>query len=358
MVFHQILAGAAPGDAVTNIAMAIDEMVRPLGPSALWGHHVDPRVAGQVRRIADLPSCARDDDIVVYHLSIGDPPLADLVLRRPGRLIVHHHNVTPAHFFRGIDPAFARLLSSGRSEMRALVARAELVLADSEFNAEEVRPHTTAPVRVTPPPIDLLALRDVEPHAPTLHHLREAVGGPNLLHIGQLMPHKRPDMLVAAMYVLTHEMGHDMSMVLAGPQRTPAYATQVRRFVQELGLDNVWIAGEVSLPELVAHYQGADIFVTASEHEGFCVPVVEAFSFDVPVVARRFGAVPETVGSGGLVLPSDSRALELAEALAAVASDAPLRSRLSEGARHELERFRVERTRATMLDALLEVIDP
>jgi glycosyltransferase involved in cell wall biosynthesis len=72
--------------------------------------------------------------------------------------------------------------------------------------------------------------------------------------------------------------------------------------VREFGLEeNVRFHGEIDAPSLAAHYARATAFVCASEHEGFCVPLVEAMAFGVPVVALGTTAVPETVGEAGIV---------------------------------------------------------
>jgi glycosyltransferase involved in cell wall biosynthesis len=72
--------------------------------------------------------------------------------------------------------------------------------------------------------------------------------------------------------------------------------------------------------EMAELYRRADVFVTASSHEGFCVPIVEAMAMSTPVVASAVGAIPETAGSGALLIDEQS-AESYAEAMAFVLDD-------------------------------------
>lgn len=360
MQVHQVLIGASPGDAVTEIALAIDDLLSPIVSTSIWAYHLDPRSAPRIKPVWHMASGGHADpnDVIIYHCSIGEPLLAEMMLRRPERLVVHYHNITPSHFFDDIDPDFARLLACGRSELRALIDRSVLVLADSSFNADEVRRHSAVSVRATPPPIDHGALTRISPHEPTMRHFAETVDVPMILHVGQLLPHKRPDALVAAMHVLTVELGVGAAMVLVGHSRNDQYARAIERFVEDLGLTNVWLAGECTPAELAAFFRSASLFATASEHEGFCLPVVEAFSFGLPVVARSAAALPETVGAGGFLLPGTAPPSLFAETFAAVLASHELRDGLRVGREQRLEELSVDRTRATMLAALGEVLAP
>ncbi len=355
MHVHQVLVGATPGDAITAAATAIADLLEPIVPTSTWAHLLDPRCRPAIKHLSAMPS-PRTDDIIIYHSSIGEPLVADVVLRHPGRLVINYHNITPPRFFAESDPVFARRLAAGRSELRALLGRAELVLVDSTYNAEEVRSYADVPVIVTPPPIDVSALAGLEPHAPTMHHFEVVVDVPVLLHVGQLLPHKRPDLLIAAMHVLTVDLKVPAALVLAGPHRDRDFAWAVQRYIEDLGLTNVSLVGERTKAELAAHYRSATAFVTTSAHEGFCVPVLEAFTFSLPVVARRVAALPETVGEGGILLPPDGGPVLLAEVLAHLLADTRLASSLVEGGRRQLDRFSVQRSRHKMLEALGTVL--
>src|SRR5207237_8386728 len=106
------------------------------------------------------------------------------------------------------------------------------------------------------------------------------------------------------------------------------YMASLRWLVRQLGLrDAVTFTGQVSNEARGAYYRGCRVYLTMSEHEGFCVPIVEAMQLGTPVVAYASTAVPETLGDAG-VLVLEKRHDVVGEALAIVAADTPLRQRL------------------------------
>lgn len=338
MRLRQVLVGAAPGDAVTQIAQSIRSTVGPALGGEIYAVHRDPGVP-DVRPIEDLPPPGSADDLMLYHLSIGHPHLADLMQHRPERLVVHYHNITPARLFDEIDPGFAALLRCGRTEMARLAGRSVAVVADSQFNAIEIGPHTPGPVVVVPPPIRFDRFTRTEPHPPTLNHFEAAVDHPTVLVLGQVLPHKRPEVAVAAAYLLRAHLGVDAHLVIAGPQRNHTYAEQVARYIEHLGLDNVWLAGALPEDQLAAVLRHTSILLQPSVHEGFCVPIVEAFHLGIPVIARSAGAIPETVGDGGVLLPELAGPSLFAEAIARVLTDDDLRQELGHRSSANAARF-------------------
>lgn len=357
---HQVLVSASAGDAVTNEALALRPALRTLGRSEIFARYYEPSLAGDVLPLAEYDRMApagagTAGDLLVVHASIGEPEVARFLAGRPERLVLVYHNISPAEAFRPYDDAFARLLEDGRSELRDLRPRVALALADSAYNAADLEGLGYTDVQVSPLVVDAAALTRVEPEPATVHHLDAEVEGPVLLFVGQLLPHKRPDLLVQAFHLLTTYVLPDANLVLVGPGRLPRYRAAVQHLVHELSLPGAWLAGPVSASALAAFYRRADAFVTASEHEGFCVPVLEAMAFGLPVLARGCGAVPETAGGAALVLPPDDDAALLAEAMAAVLEDAALRSALKARGGERLGHFDPERSTATFLGHLAAV---
>jgi glycosyltransferase involved in cell wall biosynthesis len=124
---------------------------------------------------------------------------------------------------------------------------------------------------------------------------------------------------------------------VVGRPIVPAYTRALVRFARELGVrDAVAFAGPLSDTDLVAALSQSDALVMASQHEGFGVPVLEAMSIGLPVVANRAGALPEIVGDGGLLVDATDP-YALAGAVARVATDADLRSDLARAAARRVE---------------------
>jgi glycosyltransferase involved in cell wall biosynthesis len=157
-------------------------------------------------------------------------------------------------------------------------------------------------------------------------------------------------------HVLTTFLIPEAALVLVGSARVPGYVSALKTFAAQLALGRAQFAGSVSVPQLAAGYRNADVFVTMSEHEGFCVPLLESMSFDLPVVARGCGAIPETLGDGGLLLPPEPDPTLAAEAIAEVLEQEALRRRLVARGRQRLFAYAADTARATLLDNLSGVI--
>jgi glycosyltransferase involved in cell wall biosynthesis len=354
MQLRQVLVGAAPGDAVTQIARSIRDRVGPALGAEIYALHRDLGVP-DVASVEDLPAPTGPDDILLYHLSIGHPTLTRMLMRRPERLALHYHNITPPEHFDAIDPEFATFLRAGRTEMRMLAPRAVAVFADSTYNALEIQPHTARRVVVVPPPLEFGRLATAEPHPATLHHFEHAVVHPVVLVLGQVLPHKRPDVAVSAAFLLRAHLGVDVQVVIAGTQRNHWYGTRLAEFVERMGLGNVWVTGHLPDDELAAILRNTDVLMVPSLHEGFCVPIVEANHLGIPVVAREAGAIPETLGEGGVLLPADAGPELFAEATARVLGDESLRAYLQQRSAANRDRFGPH-TLAPLVSELTEVV--
>jgi glycosyltransferase involved in cell wall biosynthesis len=194
---------------------------------------------------------------------------------------------------------------------------------------------------VVPLLIDMHAKSD-EPDralAARLAERRTRDGGADLLYVGKISPHKAPHDLVKMLEVLRRIYDPAARLHLVGSPLGETYEPALRAFVAELGLDDaVFLPGSVSGAELEAYYRVADVFVSASDHEGFCVPLAEAMGHGVPIVAFGVTAVPETVAGAGLVLP-DKAAVPFAAAVGRVLADERLRSALAAAGRARATSF-------------------
>ncbi len=356
---HQIVTSASLGDAVTNAAIELRTVLRRIGPSDIYACHVAPELAADVKelsRYADLSSAASGHNVLIYHASIGNRDVLSFLLQRPERLVMQYHNVTPARFFEPWDQTFAELLHDGRHQLMSLRRRVALTLADSHFNATELEAIGYHDVEVVPPLADVHRLQAVDAHEGTARHFRELVTGPVVLFVGQLLPHKRPDLLVQLGHVLSTYHEPEARVVLVGNARLEPYRVALNRYIEELNLANVWITGPVSTSQLVAFYEAADVFVTMSEHEGFCIPLIEAMGFDLPVVARSHGAIPETLERAGVLLPGDTGPELACEAVLELLGSSTRREAVVELGRQRLDAFDPDGERALFLDRLGRVL--
>ena len=170
--------------------------------------------------------------------------------------------------------------------------------------------------------------------------------------MGKVSPHKAQHDLVKALAAYRQLYDSKARLRLVGGAISEDYRVAVERFADELGLlDAVEIAGPVTHEELIAYYAATDVFVCLSNHEGFCVPLLEAMYHRVPIVAHTSTAVPETVDGAGLVLPEKSPAL-VAAAINRVVTDDRLRAALAQRASERVTSFSLERVRASFASAL------
>jgi glycosyltransferase involved in cell wall biosynthesis len=351
---HQVVVAASPGDAITNLALGTRRLLRRVGPSEIYAHHIDPALLGDVLPLTSYRP-RHSHNLLMFHASIGQAQVHEFVMSRAEPLVLVYHNVTPGEYFAPYDLVFADLLELGRREVETLRPRVIRAIADSHYNARELEAMGYRDVRVVPPVLDVRRLARVTPRASTMHHLA-TFEGPILLSVGQLMPHKRPDFLVQVMHIAETHLGIYEFLFLVGHQRLSRYNRAIREQIQELNLAGVHVVGAVDEADLAAMFRSADVFVTASEHEGFCIPLVEAMAFETPIVARASAAIPETVGDAGLLVPPDQGPELFAEAVAETLANETLRADLVAGGQRRLAELESCSPQTAMLEALLEVV--
>lgn len=358
MELHQVLVTASPGDAITNSALELRDLLRRLGPSHVFARYIHPEVAGEVVPLREYDrrrASYHHDDVLLFHASIGEPHVFSFINERPERIVLVYHNISPSKPFLPYDPAFAGLLEAGRQELVALRDRVILALADSQYNAEELLALGYRDVRVSRLIIDTESMLRIDPD-PRMVSWLDDIDGPVVLFVGQILPHKRPDLLLKAFHVLVTYLQPDAHLLLVGANRLPAYAHALELFRRELNLGAASFRGSLDQAAWAAHYRRADVFVTASEHEGFLVPVVESMAFGVPLVARAHAAIPETMGDAGVLLPPSDDPVLMAEAIAEVLDNDVLRADLVRRGEKRLDEFHPNRARSQVLDHLLSVL--
>ena len=352
---HQVLVAASPGDAITNLALGTRRLLRRVGPSEIYARHIASELHGDVLPLELYKHRHPAQNVLIFHASIGQAEVHEFLTDGHEPLVLVYHNVTPGKYFEPYDPLFADLLVLGRREVERLLPRVVCAIADSQYNALELQEMGYRDVRVVPPVVGVRRLSKVEPRESTMDHLA-TFEAPILLSVGQLMPHKRPDFLVQMMHVAETYLGIDAYLMLVGHQRLERYTRAIREQVQELNLTRVHLVGAVDEADLAAMFRSADLVVTASEHEGFCLPLLEAMTFGVPVVARACAAIPETVGDGALLVPPSQGPMFFAEAVNETLANEPLQRALLEGGVRRLAELEARPSDEAVVEALLEVV--
>jgi glycosyltransferase involved in cell wall biosynthesis len=326
----QVIPSLASRDAIGVHTLNLRDGLRAAGiDSDVFYGSFTPDVAHEGRPVIELGRAGRDRWLL-YQASIGSP-VYDILSARSEPKLVNYHNITPAGLLRDWEPAVAYEVALGRTQLARLAPQSRFAVADSAFNESELVALGYSETAVVPLLIDMQVKSPVPDPAlaGALAARRSQEGGADLLYVGKISPHKAPHDLVKMLEVLRLTVDPAARLHLVGSPLGETYEPALRSFVAELGLSSaVDFAGSVSGAELEAYFQAADVFVMASDHEGFCVPLAEAMGHGVPIVAYGVTAVPETVGGAGLVLPDKSPAL-FAAAVGRVLRDERLRSVLS-----------------------------
>ncbi len=349
---HQFVPTLAPRDAVGSHYLAVQATLRDAGyRSEIYAYEAKEEYKRRALPFRSFDGGAPGESTwLLYHSSVGSP-VADFVYGRDEPLLVDYHNITPAEYFARWEPAVAGALTKGRRQLAALETRAELGLADSGFNASELRAFGYDRTAVVPILLDVAAFERARPD-PGIARFDATTW----LFVGRLAPNKAQHDVVKAFAAYRRLFEPAARLRLVGGSSSHQYQTALYRFVDELGLgDAVEITGGVSAAALVAYYQTADLFVVASEHEGFCVPLLEAMHHRVPIVAYAAAAVPETLGDAGLLLHTKDPCT-IAAAADRVRRDDGLRAQLVAAGTQRLHEFDIERSRAKLLAAIEPVV--
>jgi glycosyltransferase involved in cell wall biosynthesis len=350
MIINQWVPAAHRGDAIGDSARRVREMLRASGhASDIFALTIDDDLRGDVRPFAD--PAARGGDVTIFHFALPSP-MTEAFASLPRGRVLQYHNITPASFFAPYDPQLFRLAALGRRELQSLAGRVELALGDSEFNRRELEELGFERTGVLPIAVNVARLTDAPPR-PALEKIL-GDGLINILFVGRVVPNKRIEDHIRLAEIYKRNIDSYYRFIFVGRyDGIPSYYAQIRALIEEFRMlpDRFWFTGPVPDEDLGAFYRWADAYVSLSEHEGFCVPLVEAMATGVPVLAYAAGAVPETLGGAGLLFaPKD---LEVAaEMLGMLVYDRPVRDRVIDGQRKRLHDFRPEAIEAKLHGAL------
>ncbi len=355
---HQFVPALLPRDATGFHTLALRDTLRAAGwDSDIYVEAAHDELRSEATYFERYPERAQPDDILLYQLSTASP-VADFLLGRPEPLVLDYHNITPASFYDGWEDEISEKVTLARHQMAALAPRAVLGIADSSFNAEELRhfgSRETAVIPILIPEGGSGGASAAEDELLQGSHRRGHGPGTVLLFVGRLSPNKAQHHLVETLYLYRRWYDPDARLHLVGPAVTEPYVEAVFALADELGLTGAVRHGEhLSEEELAAWYADADVFVCLSEHEGFCIPLLEAMRSDLPIVAFAAGAVPETLGEAGILLPS-KRPSVVAAAIDRVRSDAALARGLVAAGQRRLGAFSMPGIQARFVEVLREV---
>lgn len=353
---HQLVHTLSYGDAISTEVLALQRVLRGQGyESEIYSIHEHPKLTNSSRPYATLRGNQAAD--ILLHYSLGSP-LNDLYAGwSSGARRLIYHNITPALWYRSINQRVADDIERGLSELPRLCGLSDAIWADSPFNAREIE---ALGYRVSVLELLVDPARWSSARNEGLYSSVQSSPGVQVLHVGRLAPNKCVEDVIKSFYFLVKYIDRDARLRIVGIDTdTELYSFSLRELANYLGIGYaVEFVGPLADEEVRSMYEASDVYLCMSEHEGFCLPLIEAMHFGLPVIAYSAGAVPDTVGDGGIVVREKKHA-EIGQLLAMVAEPSALRSELQARGKARVEHFSFERfaRRATELLENEQVID-
>jgi L-malate glycosyltransferase len=351
---HHFVPVLHRGDAVGRHTLRLREATRARGfRSEIFVDTVEDDTAAETIPVLSYPDTAQPGDVVVYQFATASA-MAPWLAGRPEILVVNYHNITPPELMAPWDNHLALGQLRAQGDLRLLAPRTALAVADSRYNEAHLAATGFTRTAVISPSAALQAPGAATAAAPAT----EPPHGARWLAVGRVSPNKGLESTIAALAVARAHGDPGATLLLIGKPATDSYDAALHRYAAELGLAGaVQFGGHASDATVASAYAGADVLVVTSEHEGFCVPVVEAMAAGLPVVAFDQGAVPEVLGGAG-VLVSDKDPYALAAAIAALLRDAPRRNAVVEAGRRRLAALDLDSAADRFVNLLVPLARP
>lgn len=345
----QLISTIAYGDAVSNDAIAMRDVLIQMGfYSRIYGEHILPPLKrSDAIPLAEMPQL-KADDVAIYHLSTGTP-LTHTFANLPCRKVVVYHNTTPPRYFYKNNAVLYAVQKESLQQIKALAPYVDYCMADSAFNRDDLRAMGyTCPIDVLPILIPFADYaQDFTPHL--LQKYSDTTI--NVLYTGRIASNKKVEDILASFACYQKYYNANSRLFLAGNYAPgELYFRQLTAYAKKLGIaEQVVFTGSVPFRDIVTYYHLADVYLCMSEHEGFCVPLVEAMYFAVPIIAYASTAVPQTLGGTGLLL-QDKNPMLVAGAIDRLMRDTALRTEIVQTQNVRLQDFSYETIRAQFME--------
>ncbi len=350
---HQVLATLGYGDAIGHEVLGIQRVLRGAGyESDIFVETADERLEPQTRDYRELVDASFGDNLLLHHFSLGSKA-SRTAFALPDRMALIYHNITPPEYFAGLHRRLARQCFRGRRELRAYADRCDLAMGDSEFNRRDLESLGFPRTAVLPVVPDFSHL-DRDPQWMLAQDFDDDWS--NIVFVGRVITNKKIEDLIRCFHAYHTVFNPRSRLIIVGSYSGfDRYLAALQHLAATLDASHVHFVGHVSDEELVAFYDIADLFLCASEHEGFCVPIVEAFYKRVPVLAYAATAVPATMDGAG-VLYHDKTPAHVAHLMDAILLNATLRQEIVAGQLAAVDRLRAKDFGGTLLGFVNEIL--
>ena len=342
----QVLPTISYGDAVSNDAINIDNFLRKSGyETKIYAENVDKRLKDKVFKISKLRKVNKND-ILIYHKSTGTDP-SFLLEKYKCKKVMRYHNITPGKYLEQYNRYLYNLVEYGRKGLEHAGRYFDYSLADSNYNKNELdelnyKNTMTLPI--------LIPFKDYEKEPDKKVIKKYLDGKKNILPAGRIAPNKAQEDVIKSFYYYKKYVNKDSRLILVGNDSGfENYSDLLKKLVKKLGLENdVVFPGHIKFEEILAFYKVADLFLRMSEHEGFCVPLVESMFFEVPILAYNSSAIKDTLGNSGVIVNKKDYFL-ISELINYILSDENVKKEIIKNQNKRLEDFQLEKVEKQLL---------
>ncbi len=350
----QFVDGLKYGDATGNFVIAISQILDALGIENIIFTSVTDKEIKQATIRMDSHITINNEDLIISHYTGFSRSINRLIFKDTSKLLLYH-NITPAKFFKNWSYRSYLYCKAGRSQLEVLPNIFDMAVSESTYNCDELKKAGFSKCFLLPIVVDKDSL--LKHSYDTGIVKKYSDGFTNMVFVGRVVPNKKIEDLISVFesYQRTFNQ-HSRLIVVGATNEVPAYYDYLLNIVQQKALgDSILFTGKVSTETLFAWYRCANIFVTMSEHEGFCIPLVESMVFKIPVVAYSTGAVPEILGDGG-VLINHKDTPAIAKAINDIMSDKQYLSNLRIRQEKNIERFSHDKFKE-ILQSILKIVE-
>jgi len=335
---HQFVSTISPRDAVGNIVVSIQKILKESGyNSEIYAETIHPEMKKYAKSHTEYNK-ENSDDILIYHHGFASN-LVDYLLPLKNKIILIYHNITPASFFIELDDETVSGCIRGREQLDQLRDKVIMSLAFSKYSEEELKLKKFKNTAVIPAIIDLKKI--ITKDFSLIKKLDNSV---KIICVGRIVPHKKVEDILKVFAFYNQCINNNSKLFLIGKyDDSDAYLLWLKDVIEKLDLENVTFINDISDEELASHYENADIYLSMSEHEGFCIPLVESMYHNLPIVAYASAAVPETLDTSGLLI-HEKKFEEIAEIIHLIIEDKNLRETLIKKQNQRLESLDLKAT--------------
>ena len=348
----QVLPTISYGDAVSNDAINIDRILRKNGyETEIYAENIDRRLKNKVLKVNKLNKLNKND-ILIYHKSTGTD-LSFLLEKYKCKKVIRYHNITPGKYLEKYNKYLYNLVEYGRKGLEYASRYFDYSLADSNYNKSELdelnyKNTMTLPI--------LIPFEDYKKE-PDKEVIKKYLDGKkNILFVGRIAPNKAQEDIIKSFYYYKKYINKDSRLILVGNSNGfENYLELLKKLIKELELENdVVFPGHIKFEEILSFYKVADLFLCMSEHEGFCVPLVESMFFEVPILAYNSSAIKDTLGNSGVLVNKKNYFL-ISELMNFILLDENIKKEIIKKQNKRLEDFQLEKVEKQLLEFIRRI---